>query len=108
MLDQSVWNLTLFRWKNTQVGVHMFFLLFGAFTLFLGWQEAQNQVNNAAVWGSVACLAILFFSVCLHELGHYFTALKLGNPPNQIILGPIGGVAPVRFPYEPHNELLHS
>jgi len=45
-------------------------------------------------------------SVLAHELGHCFAAVRAGGHPEQIVLGPLGGLAPMHLPREPHAELI--
>jgi len=84
----------------------MFFLLFAAFTLYLsclpldlsGSAEAAPNGTADLRWISVAALGILLASVVLHELGHYHAALRLGGDAEEIIIGPLGGLAPMQAP----------
>ncbi len=49
----------------------------------------------------------LFGSVALHELGHAFTAIKLGGSVKDIELGILGGVARMTYmPSQPKQEML--
>ena len=43
----------------------------------------------------------LFLSVFLHELGHCFSARKVGGEANEILMWPLGGLAMVRAPMSP-------
>ena len=105
MRDQT-WSISLGRWWNVHVRVHMFFLLFGAFTLYLSAQAFADDAWNAPKWLGPGCVLILLVSVLLHEVGHVFVARKLGGLGDEIVIGPLGGLAPVRVPYEPQWELV--
>ncbi len=136
MRDQAIWSVSLGRWNGVQLRLHMFFLLFAAFTFYLSWLYAQDflardaspvslerdvvaeserlvvEVQRAAEpsWGIVAsalaCLSILFLSVLVHELGHVVAANRLGTSVEEVILGPLGGLGPPATAAEPQNDLM--
>ena len=76
MRDQAIWSVSLGRWNGVQLRLHMFFLLFAAFTLYLSWREEPAAADM--VWIAAGSLGILLVSVVLHELGHYFAAVRFG------------------------------
>jgi Zn-dependent protease len=51
-------------------------------------------------------IAILFGSVVLHEIGHMLAAARVGGSTDQIVVGPLGGLALSDIPREPQAELL--
>ena len=106
MRDHSIWSISLGRWGGLHLRLHMFFLLFAALTLYLGWREGQQIADDGIFWIGAASLLILLVSVLLHELGHCYAALSLGGTADQIVVGPLGGLAPVKLPNEPLYELL--
>lgn len=106
MSEQRVWSLSLGRWGAVQIRLHMFFLLFAALTLYLGWHYARAQEDRFLGWLALFSLLILLVSVLLHEFGHYWSAVRMGGGTDQIVLGPLGGLVPVRVPYEPQSELV--
>jgi stage IV sporulation protein FB len=108
MRDQSNWSISLGRWGGVHVRLHMVFLVFAAFTLYLSWRETQAAGEGAAndlVWLAALSLAVLAVSVLLHELGHLYAALRTGAGMDEIVLGPLGGLAPPRPSYDPQGEL---
>lgn len=105
MRDHRVWSLSLGRWGPVQVRLHMFFLLFAALTVFLGWHYLSAQGDAGFGWLCPLFLLVLLVSVVLHEFGHYLVAVRLGGGADQLVLGPLGGLAPVRVPFEPRSEL---
>jgi len=107
MRSYSNWSVGLGRWSGVDVRLHIFFLLFAAFTLYLGWQAAQGGHSEMASIGPIS-LAVLLISVLLHELGHFHVASRLGFEVPQIVLGPVGGLTPVRAPYDPKAQLWVS
>lgn len=49
---------------------------------------------------------LILLSVALHELGHTLVSIRYGNPVQDIILTPVGGVARLRgLPDDPHHEI---
>jgi Zn-dependent protease len=89
-----------------QVRLHMLFLLFAACTLYLSWRYSAVQTDPDLGWLGPLSLLILLVSVLVHEFGHYVVAVRLGGGTNQLVLGPFGGLAPIRVPYEPGSELI--
>jgi Zn-dependent protease len=82
----------------------MFFLLFAAFTMYLGWPSGDADRNNLT-WVAAAAIGILLVSVLLHELGHYFTAKHFGGDATLLVLWPLGGLCPLQPPADPRREL---
>lgn len=102
MRDQGIWSLNLGRWGNVRVRLHMFFLLFAAFSLFLGWQHSgDGSFQLAAI-----SLGILLASVVLHEVGHLQVARFFGGSLDEMVLTPLGGLAAMRPPRNPRHEVL--
>ena len=102
MRSHTTWSITFIRWRGLRVRLHMFFLLFALFTLFLGWQADDN--GGLMIAG--ASLLILLASVLLHEFGHYCTAMRFGGDGDDIVLGPFGGLASMHPPVEARHECL--
>ncbi len=101
MYDFSIWSVNLGRWSGVRVRLHVFFLLFVVGTIYLTTRAGSGDL----VWIGALAMLILFVSVLLHELGHCYTALRLGGHADQIVIGPLGGLAPVSVPHEPQHEL---
>jgi Zn-dependent protease len=102
MRDQGVWSLNLGRWGGVRVRLHMFFLLFAAFAFYLGWQD---KGEGALALAGIS-LAVLFASVVLHEIGHLQAARFFGGSMDEMLLAPLGGLAPLRPPRHPKYEVL--
>lgn len=105
MHDKSIWSLSLGRWRGVRVRLHVSFILFAVFTLFLSWHEAQRAGGENLIWVAWASLLILLTSVLVHELAHCQAALRSGLAVDQIIVGPFGGWLPIRCPGHPQREL---
>ena len=107
MRDHRVWSLYLGRWSGVQVYLHMFFLVFVAVILLLGWIATQNAEGEAGYfWVSMLSILILSTSVVLHELAHYAATTRLGGNVEQIVIGPFGGLAPPRVHFDPRAEIV--
>ena len=106
MQDQSVWSVGVGSWHRVRIRLHMFFLLFAAFTFYLSWLEAHRPDARGQVWVCVASLVILLASVVVHELGHLIVAHRLGTHVDEVILGPFGGLGPLPTGLEPHSEMV--
>ncbi|MCA9123843.1 MAG: site-2 protease family protein [Planctomycetaceae bacterium] len=104
MHGQTSWTLSLGRWGGVSVRLHVFFVLFGTFTLFLGWRD--HDLLEERSWIAPTGLILLFLSVLIHELGHYIAALRLGGDGDEIVIGPGIGLAPMQPPLEPQAECL--
>ncbi|MCA9246010.1 MAG: site-2 protease family protein [Planctomycetales bacterium] len=97
MHDTSSWSLSLGRWGGIQIRLHALFLLFAVLTLYLASPDLINY--------GLMSLVILFLSVLLHELAHCYTAFRVGGHADEVVIGPLGGLAPVFVPHEPQREL---
>lgn len=106
MRDHSQWSVSLGRWGRVQVRLHLFFLLFGAFTFYLSWLAGQPPRREEYLW--IACLSVgvLALSVLAHEWGHVWAAHRLGVTVDQIVLWPLGGMATPERPHDPQSDLM--
>jgi Zn-dependent protease len=84
MRDLLSWNVSLGRWADVHVRLHVSFLVLITAVLHLG--------TGGAAAPALVGLAILFFSVVAHELGHCTAAWKCGGRVDRIVLGPWGGL----------------
>ena len=109
MSSREVWSVSFGRWRGVHVHLHMFFFLFAVFNYYLLWFSQRtlgSQVTAEHDVISILFVAILFVSVLLHELGHLFVAKRLGGNVDSIVIGPLGGMRPIRIPHDPQSELL--
>ncbi len=82
----------------------MFFLLFAAFSLYFCIQADAHR-SHETLWAGITGLGVLLLSVLIHELAHYYALARLGGTADRVVLGPLGGMAPLRFSSEPREEL---
>ena len=109
MVSREVWSVSLGRWRGVHVRLHMFFLLFAVFNYYLLWFSQKNLGTDVTAEHdviSIMFVAILFVSVVLHELGHVLVARRLGAHVDTVVIGPLGGMRPIRIPHDPQSELL--
>lgn len=105
MRDHSQWSVSLGRWAGVQVRLHLFFLLFAAFTFYLGWIAGQPN-HSQYLWIAALSISVLAVSVLAHEWGHVWAAHRLGIPVDQIVLWPLGGMATPERPRDPPADLI--
>jgi Zn-dependent protease len=91
-----------------QVRLHLFFLLFAAFTLFLSWHGQPVDQHASLESLATISLTILLASVLLHELAHIFVIRRLGDHVDCIVLAPFGGIGPHQGSGDPYAQLLGS
>jgi Zn-dependent protease len=96
------WSLTIGRFGETAVKIHVTFLLLLAWIGFSAWR----QQGAAAARDSVVFIVLLFVCVVLHEFGHVLVARRFGVRTPEVTLLPIGGVASMQsLPQKPMQEL---
>ena len=101
MRDQGIWSIGFGRWNGVHVRLHMFFMLFAAFTIYLGWLDLEGPG-----WSGPLLVCLLLISVGFHELGHLWAFRRLGGHADEVVLGPLGGLGvPPDLP-EPQSELV--
>jgi len=82
------------------------------FLIVLVWVIAVNAVNGLTfdkiIW-SLVFIVLVFGSVLIHEMAHYWTARRYNIQTNEITLLPTGGISSLEiFPKSPKEELLIS
>lgn len=103
MSEFSSWSLYCGRWFRLHVRVHSTFILVAVFAMLLS--TSRPAAEEAAGYGALG-IGILLLSVLAHELGHCFAAVRVGGSPEQIMIGPLGGLLPAETPREPQPELI--
>jgi Zn-dependent protease len=97
------WSINLFRIRGIAICLNFSFLLVLAYVANEGWQSGGMP---GLTW-SVALFLTFFLCVVLHELGHSFTAMRLGIGVRRIVLMIFGGVAEfTSIPRRPLHEFL--
>ena len=101
-----IWSVSLGRWWGVHVRLHLFFFLFAVLVAYAASMVVMTPPGAVTNWFGLICPYVLLLSVLLHEIGHVMVARHLGGIADEIVLGPLGGLAPVRVPFEPHSELV--
>ncbi len=94
------WGFTLFSIQGIAVRIHLLFIVYLLAELI--FTLPGNQVGFVFVWPRLLAMIILVF---LHEIGHCIACRKLGGEVNQIMLWPLGGLAPCVVPDDWKSEL---
>ena len=117
MRETSGWSLSLGQWGGVNLRLHALFLLFGFCAIFLVSREpvlvtsgpnatGAAQVTTNATWYAILGIGILFFSVVAHEFGHAIAAWRFGASVDNIVIGPLGGLAPIGNVQDPQGDIL--
>jgi Zn-dependent protease len=97
------WTFPLFRIFGIPLRMHWLMAILIAVYLVQG----AAQGGSGLLWMAVT-LAILLVSILFHELAHCWMAIRLGGSAEQILLWPLGGLAHVRHPGSPSDEIKVS
>src|SRR5207253_7891282 len=92
-----MWSPTIGHVSGVRIRVHMLFILYIVFELIGA---------GSAFFTTAHYLFILFGSVFLHELGHCFTARRVGGSADDVLMWPLGGLATVDAPRTPWPQFL--
>ena len=97
------WSFTIAHIVGIEIKIHATFFLI----LLLGAVQWGGPNGFSGAFFGILLMALLFFCVVLHELGHSLVAQHFGLPVSEIILLPIGGVSKLeKNPQKPLHELL--
>lgn len=88
MRDLLSWNVSLGRWADVQVRLHVSFLVLILAVLHLSVPAEDAPIS----WPAVVGLLVLFAGVVAHECGHCFAAWKSGGRIDHVLLAPWGGL----------------
>jgi Zn-dependent protease len=106
----GAWSLNLGRWGGVHVRLHIFFLLFAVCAFYVGTSHlaaphAHGVVEMLPAWQCAMALGILFVSVLVHEFAHYHVTCWVGGHVEEIVIGPLCGLAEKNVLAQPHHEL---
>ena len=91
-------NISLFSFKGILFKAHWSLFLLCAYWIFRDNDPLRFRYN-------IAMSVLLFLTVCVHELGHAFTARAVGGKAHEIVLWPLGGLAYTSGHGTLHNQL---
>ena len=108
MRDPLSWSIPLFRAFGIQVRLHILYIVV-ALGFILREATRPGLPGESGLGGCMGrirfkMVVALFFIVLLHEFGHCFAAHREGGEANEILMGPLGGLA---FCDVPHIARAH-
>ncbi len=110
MRDPFSWSFPIGRVFGITLRIHFLFPLV-CLGLILRVALQKDSAGNAAfypgTWIDMSMvLALLFFTVLLHEFGHCFAARRVGGEANEVLLWPLGGLATCDVPHNPRAHFF--
>jgi stage IV sporulation protein FB len=110
MRDPFQWSIGVGRWGGVAVRVHVFFWAFAAATFYFAIPDPRSVTAWWMAGGKLlgiasAAVVMLFLSVLMHELGHWWVARRAGIRLGAITVGPLGGLSPWNSHGSPRLEL---
>ncbi len=104
MRDPFSWSLPLVRLFGINIRMHILFLGF-IIGMWLRFGTDKDLPDGSGV-AMLIMLALIFFSVLLHEFGHCFAARFMDGEANDILLWPLGGLAKCDVPHTPKANFV--
>lgn len=102
MSEPSHWKMYLGRLRRVHPRLHPLFWAAAVVMVFL----STSQVGQETIGYGLMAVAVLLASVLLHEAGHLLAAIRVGGSPEQVTLGPLGGLTFPELPREPQAEFF--
>lgn len=109
MRDNGTWSIGLGNWFGVPFRLHVLFIGLAIGCLYIAQFLRELSATHAyqgITWLTVSGLAILYFSVVIHELAHLFVLKWFGAKTEEIVIGPLGGLAPRPNLKDPRREIL--
>ena len=104
MRDPFSWSFPIGRMFGITVRIHF---LFPLVCLGLILRVALQKDTPSGIWIDAAMvMALLFFTVLLHEFGHCLAARRVGGDANEVLLWPLGGLAACDVPHNPRAHFV--
>lgn len=104
MREPFNWSFPIARVFGIDVRIH---LLFPIVCLGLILRVGFSDTAISGTWIDMTMLlALLFFTVFLHELGHCFAARRMNGQASEVLLWPLGGLAFVEIPHNPKAHFV--
>ena len=104
MREPMQWSFPIGRLCNATVRVHIT-LPVAMLGLYLKELKDLQEIPGAAL-AIASVMAILFFSILVHEFGHVFAARAVGGDSEEVVLWPLGGLAMCDLPASPRAHFL--
>lgn len=112
MRDPFTWSLSLGRIFGVAVRIHVLFGVFAASVLLnlLLWPPLDPLTKQPYPYSyaldGLVLLLMLFAAVLLHEMGHCFAAHLVQGDAGEVMLWPLGGLAPLEVPHTWRAQLV--
>jgi Zn-dependent protease len=111
MQNPLSWSIPLGRVFGITVRVHVLFpvvvLAFVGRTYFLKQSGTEDLAYPRGAWlDATMLMALLFFSVLLHEFGHCYAARLMDGDASEVLVWPLGGLAFVEVPQTPRANFV--
>lgn len=103
--DRDVWSIGCGGLGGIRIRVHLFLVVAVLAGAFVAWNLSQRNESAPVGWFLIG-LTVYFASLLIHEFAHLLAASRLGGETDLIVLGPLGGMRPIRIPEDPHSELV--
>lgn len=97
------WAVPLGSVAGIRLRIHLFFLLYAGATILFSILRHEMGAGYTAL-----AMAALFVLVLLHEAGHSLGARRVGGDSSDILLWPLGGLAPPTLPERWRAHLIAS
>jgi Zn-dependent protease len=104
MRDPFTWALPLGRIFGITVRLHILFVIF-ILVMWLDRVFSKTASQGEATW-MLVLMALVFFSVLLHEFGHCFAARYVDGEASEVLLWPLGGLAKCDVPHSPSANFI--
>ena len=105
MRDPFTWSFPIGQIAGIVVRVHILMpLILGGFVLSEAFRM-KDLVPGAWI-DALVVMALLFFTVLLHEFGHCAVARLVGGDAREVLLWPLGGLTSVEVPQAPAAYFL--
>jgi hypothetical protein len=108
MRSPFTWSISLGSLFGVAIRVHILFP-FVAFALVLRavfHPGSEKPYPDGTAFDVILLMALLFMSVLLHELGHCLGARIVEGDAHEILMWPLGGLAPLEVPHRPRAHFI--
>jgi Zn-dependent protease len=111
MRDPLTWSFPLGRLFGINIRIHILFVIFAlamvARAATVKDPPAPQPAYPAGLWlDALILVGLAFLAVLLHELGHCLSARMVDGDAPEILLWPLGGLAPLDLPHTPRANFI--
>lgn len=109
MRDNGTWSIGLGNWFGVPFRLHVLFIGLAIGCLYVAQflrELSSSQTEQSITWLTVTGLMVLYFSVLCHEVAHLLALHWVGGKVDEIVIGPLGGLAARPVMKDPRVDLL--